>query len=257
MDIEDFKKAAKDYGYGEEDIFHGHPEECLKDFVQYRETTLELKIYLAELIIYRHFMAMGATLLPADVDWFIEEYFSDFEGDYILPERTRAVNQAKELIMTGDLFGKTPIGSSFMFGIIERYAKHKLGFRPHRFDFFDKKGKNAYIKKYEFDKNDIYLKGAFDKLENLGFPISESLKKINSKTSRKMKELSIEEERFVLFGISDRLSIARNAMVHGESHTFFYIGRYMLMLYILFQLNELKENPKVIDKHLFKLKFKK
>ena len=56
-----------------------------------------------------------------------------------------------------------------------------------------------------------------------------------------MKNLSLTEEGFIEFKIADRLNTARNAMLHGINLTFFDKGKYLLMLYILFHLNELKE----------------
>ncbi|MEO6669292.1 MAG: hypothetical protein ABIN36_07440 [Ferruginibacter sp.] len=249
MNIDQYKIAAEKFGYKEEAIFHEHPEEYLKDFVDYKNTTVDLKIYLCELIIYRHFMAMGAIINPDDVNWFIQEYFSYYDADYILPDRTKSIKEAKELIMSGDIFGKAPIGAVFMYGIIEFYAKYKLGFRPNKYDFFDFE-KHSYTKQFtNKDKPQmIFIKEALDFLTQGELPISLSLRRIDSKTVNKMNELFIEERRFVYFGISDRLRISRNAMVHGENYSFFDRGRYMLMLYILFQLNELKENGGIINK---------
>ncbi|MFT3911420.1 MAG: hypothetical protein QM737_18500 [Ferruginibacter sp.] len=242
MDIEAYKKVAIENNYDEEEIFHGHPTNYLKDFINYEEADISLKIYLCELIIYRHFMAMGATILPDDIKWFIESYFSTYNADLIDLVRTRPIQEAKSMIMSEDMFGKATVGTVFMFGIIEFYAKYKLGYRPNKYDFFDKDKISYSQKVLNISKSKhIYIKEAFDLLEEGNLPISKSLKLINTKTISKMEELYIDEKRFTKFKISDRIKIARNAMLHGDLLTFFDKGRYMLMIYILFQLNETYE----------------
>lgn len=136
MNIDDYKDKAKLFCYEEEKIVFSHPEEYLNDFIEYHRTNLHLKIYLAELIIFRHFMPGGAMILPQDVDWFITQYFSTYESDLVEPMRTKAIIAAKDMIMSEDVFGKETVGTVFMFSIIEFYTKYKLGFRPHKYDFF-------------------------------------------------------------------------------------------------------------------------
>ena len=243
LNIPNFKIVASQNGYEEDKIFIAHPEETLKNFISYSDTTLELKIFLCELLIYRHFMATGAIILPDDINWFIEEYFKEYKKDLVDPIRTKAIIEAKDMIMSDDIFGKATVGRVFMFAVIEFYAKYKLGFRPHKYDFFD-------IEKYSFTKEffdtkkpkHLYIGKALDLLETKDLPISRSLKSVNERGTNKMNELNIKEEKFVYHKISGRLSIVRNAMLHGEQFTFFDKGKYLLMLYILFQLNESLEN---------------
>jgi hypothetical protein len=245
VNVSDYKKFAIEYGYDEDEIFTGHPESYLKDFILFQNADIDLKIYLGELIVYRHFMSAGAIILPNDLEWFITEFFSQFEGDFFEPWRTESILAAKDMIMSRDIFGKSTVGTVFMFAIIEFCAKYKLGFRPHKYDYFDSE-RYSYIKNTFPSKKtkQLYIRDAIDLLEKQHYLISKSLERINRKVITQMEDLNIAEKRFTRHKISDRLSIARNLMMHGELFSFFDKGMYMLMIYILFQLNEQKETQK-------------
>lgn len=111
--------------------------------------------------------------------------------------------------------------------------------------FFDR-DKYSYARTFTESKKTkhLYIGKSLNILEKMNFPISQSLKSINDKVIFNMKKLNIKEGRFTYYKISDRLSLARNKMMHGEQLTFFDKGKYMLMLYILFRLNEMKEKLK-------------
>ena len=75
-------------------------------------------------------------------------------------------------------------------------------------------------------------------------PLAKSINEIDNHNSKRLSDIGIPEERWVKSRIADRLSFARNPMVHGEAHHFYYTGAYLTMLYILFYLHDQKENVK-------------
>ena len=234
MNIEEFKIIAKENCY-EEDIYTTGNDKEINKFIDLQIADLDLKIYLTEVIIYRHFAPIG-LFHNNDVVWFLEYFFNNYEKDLVDAKRTNLVTKGAEMILKDDPFGESTIATVFMFGIIEFYTKFKIGFRPHNFDFFDNNKKeyadNPNKKRKRWD--DITLKGALAILTKKNIPISESINRIDKRTLETMKNLSLTEERFIEFKIADRLNTARNAMLHGINLTFYDKGKYMLMLYFLF-----------------------
>ena len=72
-----------------------------------------------------------------------------------------------------------------MFGILEFYAKHKLGFRPMDYNFFDTR-KKEYIKQlnpsFDTKKRDLTIKPAFEYLQKQSLPLSKALNEIDTFT---------------------------------------------------------------------------
>lgn len=123
-----------------------------------------------------------------------------------------------------------------MFGVIEYYAKHLLGFRPMEFNFFDSRNKE-FVKKLDPKlKNDLTIKPAFEYLQKLRLPVSVALNEIDAFTSARLSERGIPSKGWTRYKVADRLNLARNPMLHGEMHSFYETGSYLLMLYILFYL---------------------
>jgi len=242
MTITDYKKLIAESKF-EEYPFGNDGKQLLSKFILYDEIDIDLKIYLSKLILCRSFYGTYTAWYP-DVIWFTENYFTKLPRDFIKPELTNTIKIAAEMILKGDTFTSGIIGTTFMFGVLEFYAKHKLGFRPMDYDFFDRNGKKEYIRQLDVEnkKLDLTIKSAFEQLQHTSLPIAAALNEIDSFTTSKLAQAEIPSDRWNVHLIADRLHLARNPMLHGESHSFYNIGAYLLMLYTLFHLYDCKEN---------------
>jgi hypothetical protein len=216
-------------------------KDYISDAINYEEVDLELKIHICKLILCRSFYGTY-TAWHKDVEWFINNFFAEFETDLIKPALTETIREASKMIMSEDVFKKGVMGTMFMFGILEYYAKYKLGFRPFDYDFFDK-NKNAYIKQLNpaDQQRDLGINAAFNYLKKQAFPVSLFLQEIDAYTKKRLRKAGVKQDRWIKYDIADRLSIARNPMLHGEVHSFYEKGPYLLMLFTLFHLSELME----------------
>lgn len=214
----------------------------LNKFIKYYDTDIDLKMYLAQLILCRSFYGTY-TAWYADVDWFINSFFAHYELDFIKPGLTNAIKEAAGMIISEDVFSKKIIGTTFMFGILEFYAKHKLGFRPQEYNYFDSK-KKEYIKQIvpAVNKPDLTIKAAFEYLQKQRLSHSKALNDIDTFTTGRVSAGGIESKEWTPHEIADRLTLARNSILHGELHSFYDKGPYLVMLYILFYLHDLKEH---------------
>ena len=149
MHIAQYQKEAKQAGFEAYPLTIHGGEPALGDFIDFYQTTIELKIYLAELILCRCFPATGGIPWYKDADWMIAGFLSIYEKDPVKSFMTEAIREAIEMIQSGEDFTKGVIGTTFMFGILEHYAKYKIGFRPNNFDFFDgpnqRRHRNTFI----------------------------------------------------------------------------------------------------------------
>lgn len=203
----------------------------VEQVINYSSCDLELKTYLAEMILKRCFSPTNSCL-GNDIDWFINGFGSDFQSDLIEPWRTPAIQKAIDMIMSKNVFTNGVIATTYMFGIVEFYTKYLLGWRHHERDFFDNK--------YHESFRSMDIGAAFIKLKKQKTGIAESLNRIDKYNIRLLKENFIAEERFIKARIADRLTIARNTMLHGENHSFYDISHYLVMLYALFHLHHLQ-----------------
>jgi hypothetical protein len=243
MTFEEYTDKITEIGFEEFPYIILGGEKNIGDIVDYDKASLELKIHLAKVTLCLCFSPTGGIYIPANCDWFISNFFQTYDKDVLKPWLTTAIKTASEMISSDNFNGI--IGTTFMFGVIEFYVKHKLGFRPNEYDFFDNNKKN-YFRELNKDaksvRPELSLGKAFEFLQQKDFPISHSLNEIDKHNNERLQELGIEEKRWVKVKIADRLSLARNAMLHGEQHFFYDKGKYLVMLYILFHLNEQKEN---------------
>lgn len=143
MNIQDYQKRIAENGFTEYPLFNDGTQ-LLSKFMSYQEMDLDLKIYISKLILCRSYYGTYTAWFD-DVLWFTEHFFVDFRQDHIKPQLTNNIRLASEMVLKGEVFTAGIIGTTFMFGIMEFYAKHKLGFRPMDYDFFDKKGKKEYL----------------------------------------------------------------------------------------------------------------
>jgi hypothetical protein len=72
--------------------------------------------------------------------------------------------------------------------------------------------------------------------------IANSLNDIDKHNIERLTKAGIEEKRWIKIKISDRLSLARNTMLHRENHSFYEKGQFLLMLFILFHLHRTMGN---------------
>lgn len=233
MDIEVYKKLIAENGFQEFPSLN-NGKHLLCRFLNYNQADADLLIYLNVLILCRSYYGTY-TAYYDDVKWFLDGFFSSYEKDVYKPYMTGAIKQATNMILNGDPFTDGIIGTTFMFGILENYAKQKLGFNPMDYDFFDKKGKQQYIQNLQVrnKKLDLNIKSAFEQLKLTDLPVAAALNEIDEFTTTGLMNAGIHSHRWILYGIADRLHLARNPMLHGESHSFSGVGSYMLMLYTL------------------------
>lgn len=242
MTKDEYLAKIKTTGFEEFPYFVCGNEKRLREIVDFEQADLQLKIHLAEVVICRCFSATGGIYFPADAEWFIKEFLSFYKTDIPKPGLTCTIKEAIEMILSNAPFTKGVIGTTFMFGVIEFYAKHLLGYRPMQYDFFDKENHNKFRK--------MFIGDAINKLKRTNMEIAKSLCRIDKHSIERLKEVRIEEERGTIAKIADRLSLARNTMLHGENHSFYDKGEYLVMLYVLFylhdvQLEENKESDRI------------
>ena len=217
------EKRFEEHPYG---IYAGITE--LKHFVPYVESDIDLKIHLAKIILCRNFSPAGNYCVLSDHNWYIENFLKTYDDDPIRPWLTDTIKEAMGMILSDEIYTEQIIGTTFMFGVVEFYAKHLLGWRPMEVDFFDKKAHGPF--------REMTLSDAISKLKKRNIELAATLKYIDKQSENRLKEVMIKEERWVAARIADRLRIARNPMLHGENHNFPDIGKYLCMLYILFYL---------------------
>jgi hypothetical protein len=236
MDIQAYKKIVDDTDLREYPDYNTGTE-LLSDFIPYEEITPELKLYLCKLILCRSFYGTY-TAWYDDVTWYIRGFFSAYQQDYVKPWLSETIKEVAMMIISEQTFTKGVIGTTFMFGVLEFYAKYKLGFRPLEFDFFDKR-KKEYVRQLDPKlKNDLSIKPAFVYLQKTNQAIAGDLNDIDRFTIQRLTGKGIPADRWTPHAIADRINLARNPMLHGETHTFYQTGAYLVMLYILFHLND-------------------
>jgi hypothetical protein len=232
MNIEEYQNKIKEIHFEEFPFVITGTEPLLSEIINYKEANLDLKIYLSELIICRCFPSSGGVYWPSYPEWFIQNFIEEFELDLIKPWITPSIKEAMQMILSGDTFGKGVIATTFMFGIVEFYAKYNLGFNPSITNYFDKKHTSF---------REMSISEAIIKLKKTNTGIARSLNYIDKHNCRRIKELEIKEGGWTKAKIAERLLIARNPMIHGENHSFYDKAKYLVMLYILFHLYQLRE----------------
>ena len=253
MTIQNYKDKISEIGFIEFPFLSNSTKLSLGDFIEYDQTTLELKIYLAKLITCRSFPQLGHYRNDEDVKWFIKNFLRTYNIDRVNPFRIGAIKEAIEMVISDDFFIKVIIGTIYMFSIVEFYAKCKLGFNPAQYDPFDTDNlkpnpqKREYIKQH-FDESeripfDLSINSAIERLSKKDLPISKSINEIDELNKRRFAAYDTEDFRWQRAKIADRLSLARNVMLHGENHSFFFTGRYLAMIFVLFYLHDFESTP--------------
>lgn len=236
MNLDEYRLVRDEKGYREELTYIWAGELTLKEFLNYKSLDLQVKIHLSKVIISRHFSSTGGVALPADLDWFIDGFLSEFDNDLIKPWIGKAIKESIEMIVSDDHFCKGIIGTTFMFGVVEFYVKYLLGYRPEKLDPFDHPAHEPYRK--------MFLSDAINRLKKTNTDLARDINEIDNHNVSSLKESGILEKRHVKARMADRLNFPRNTMVHGESHSFYDKGKYLVMIYILFHFHGLRAGVK-------------
>ncbi len=236
MDINEYKIKAKSAGYQEQLTYIVASETTLSSFLKYEDLGNDLKVHLVKVMLSRHFPATGGLSLPADIDWFIGGFLHEFKGDLVKPWISTAINKALIMIISEDTFGKGIVGTTFMFGVVEFYIKYRLGYRPEQYDDFD----TEYHKPFR----NMFLGAALNKLKKSNSALAKDINFIDKYNASALKKAKIKEQRFTRAKMADRLTLARNAMVHGETHTYYSTGKYIAMIYLLLHFHGLADGTK-------------
>lgn len=236
MTLAEYHETKEKAGYREHLDYIVGSETSLRSFVIYEFADLDLKIHLAKVILQRHFPSTGGTVLPQDVEWFIDAFLKEFKTDLIKPWISKAVKRSIRMVNSKDTFSRVIIGTTFLFGVLEFHAKYRLGWRPEQHDVFD----TAYHDKYR----SMHLRDAINKVKKIDCDLARDLNAIDKYNVEGLKEAGITEQRFTIPRIGDRLTFARNQMLHGETHAFYSAGQYMSLIYILFHLHSTKDGLK-------------
>lgn len=234
MTILDFKQKALKIGFEEQPKVNTGNEPSLESFVKFDDSDIDLKIYLAKLNLCRCFSPSGGIYWPNDSKWFISNSLRTFDTDLIKPQLTDAIKKVIAMIIGEDTFVEGIIGTTFMFGIIEFYAKSQLGWDPNQYDYCDDTNQKYY--------RTMYIGDAVNKIKKTNTELAKSLNEIDNYSIQFLKIFAIKEGRHIRARIADRLTLARNTMLHGERHTFYDKGEYLITLYFLFHFHELKKD---------------
>jgi len=94
MTIEEYQRLRDEYKYEEHLGFVTSTEPTLQQFLRYTDLDLDLRIYLAKVIILRHFGPTGGVLSPADIDWFINAFIATYYTDHVKPWISGAIKES-------------------------------------------------------------------------------------------------------------------------------------------------------------------
>jgi hypothetical protein len=237
MNVTEYKQAAENVGFIEyPKSLDKNAEIQLESFVSYKDSSIDLKIYIAEMLTCRCFATSWGIRMYENIKWFIGNFLNELDREPFRPWMTNTVRYAIDIVYR-NVPAEVPVGTLFMFSVIEYSTKHVLGYRPKEFNIHEKEGEIAslaYFKKYEPRRNPehhITLYPAFKQLMLQDLPLSHSLQRINGDTLEYLRLLHSTNE---YQSIIERLAKHRNDMAHGTRQSYYAIGAYLVMLYTLF-----------------------
>jgi hypothetical protein len=241
LKVNDYIDLVNQYSFEEFPLAIYGGERRLASFITIEHATLDLKIHLCKVVLKRCFSAtLGDLVFPWDYEWFIKHFFSEYKQDQLKPGLSGAIQEAYEMMQASEPFTKGIVATTFLFGVIEFYVKYELGFRPYDFDFFDN-SKKGYYRQHFADKKrippELSLGKGIELLLKQETEIANALKELEQHNIQRLNQRNIHlEQRWIYPQLSRRLSLFRNTVLHGEQHSFFSVGHYLLMLYSLFHL---------------------
>jgi hypothetical protein len=230
MTIRDYRKKAAQLNFEELPLALCGHEPSLYSFVDIDSASKDLKIHLCELMFNRNFPATGGIVLIAEPEWFIRHFFENYSGDIQSPLRSGSIKAAAKAILNSEDRNSALFATYFMFGIVEFYCKRLLGWEPDKYNFHDKAAHSTYRK--------MTLNDAFNKIKRGKTNLARSINRIDRAVVEQYSDLKISENDWIRYKMVDRLTLARNTMLHGEGNYFSSKGHYLLLIYILFWLHE-------------------
>jgi hypothetical protein len=241
MVLTDYHRTIQELGFEEFPyVIHGRERE-MSSFINFQDTDIDLQLYLAKVILRRCFSpTMGDLVFPWDYQWFMDQFFDRYQHDYLKPGLSKTIREAAGMIHADEPFTKGVIATTFLFGVIEFYIKYELGFHPMDYDFFDPE-KKAYMRQHFPNQKktppELSLGKGWSLLMQQSSDIGRAMRELDEHHLQRLQERGIDlKRRWVYPRLSERLSLFRNTMLHGEHHSFYSVGHYLLGLYTLFHL---------------------
>ena len=137
MNIDNYNEIIENNGFNEFPSVIGADTVLLDSFVDYSKADLDLRIHLATVILNRNFSSADGNMVLTDQFWLVNNFLQSYQKDHIRPWLTETIREAMTMIVVDHGYTQNKIGTTFMFGIIEFYAKYLLGWRPLSVNFFD------------------------------------------------------------------------------------------------------------------------
>jgi len=251
LTITDYRAKVLEIGFDEFPLTIYGGEKRFESFIDFSNADPDLRIHLSKVILRRCFSAtFGDLTFIWDYNWFIAHFLASYDTDFVKPALTTPIREAFEMINANDPFSKGIMATTFMFGVIEFYVKHELGFRPREHDFFDKAKKDYFRKLFTGEKkppSELTLGMGIELLMQQDTEIAKALRELEHFNIARLQFRCIQPgTRWIYPELSKRLNLFRNTMLHGESHSFYSAGHYLLALYSLFHLCHQKR----IEQHL-------
>jgi hypothetical protein len=233
--LSQYKQKIQDIGFIEYPQFIDGTEKCLKDFLNYDELSIELRIHITRMLICRCVGIDSGIYLPADVHWWIDNFISFQFVDLADFTRTEAIKEALRQVRSDDTFGKCIVGTAFLYIIIESYTKFFLGLNP-LIDRFERDQTN--IKKYrEMQFNDALIR-----LRRSNKTISREICALDAFFRDKANNIGLDPGPFKFSFTIHRLILNRNMCLHGENNLMVSEGTFLALLYILYSYCHLLEH---------------
>lgn len=205
----------------------------LKDFLEFSELSLSLKIHLTSMLIRRSVGINSGIYLPNDVDWLIEHFIRDYKTDLADVALHETISKAIKMIQSENAFSDCIIGTVYMYTALEFYLKHKLGYK-------------FFLQSESEIENSQKIMGlsiglAYNRVKRANFRVSKELHKIDTYFKERGKEMGYEAEELQNIQIQGRISSFRNSILHGHYQFHHSEGTLLTLLFILLHYCELEE----------------
>lgn len=211
----------------------------LQDFASFEEADIDLRIHLIKVALCRNFSPLGTHEVLDDHIWLLKEFLKEVDQDLIRPWSTSLIRTALVDAQSDDQFVKGVMAANTLFGIIETNA---------RFLLQDEGSKEYYDYKFQ-ETAPIGIGNAITKLKKSKKEIGRVLSEIDKRNIERLKEMGFSEMEMKNTRIADRLINARNPMLHGENHSYYFMCRYLSMIYMLFHFCKKKSKLSVINEN--------
>lgn len=228
MNLGEYESIAQQNGFDEYPTSLHNGIILMESFINYDVCENELKIHLVTVSLNRNFSVTDGHEVLTDQYWLLQNFLKSYKKDLIRPWLSQPIKEAIEMIIGHDHFSKYIIGTTFMFGIMEFYAKYMIGYRPDEANTFDE----TFHKPWK----EMSIGQAINKLKKSKLDVARYLNRIDNLSLARLKAINLEAKHWTQPTIAARLTIYRNFMLHGQSHSHYSIGKYLSLLYMLFNL---------------------